>query len=590
MTRAHVLPLLLLAACGGSNDAPLPPLPDTTRSLAFSVVRADQPTTASLTLTNPFASRAELTLLEELSEPFSLAFAAARVDGDASQTLDVVVTPPGPDTLAGEFVLRWRQLSSNRTQDVRVTVSAEAESPQLTTTPARLAFDALGSQVLTITNRSAVTPITVGALATLPEELRAIAPPLPATLAPGDALFFTLEVIALPATTLDLEAVVETSAGAVRVPVTVEPPVFQEREITEFGAVTLVGGASDILEVELGPDAVSLTIEATDDSGSLLGLGLLEGPDGVVYENASLTGPFFWLPTTRSFAATLPNSDDDEVQLVPGGGTYRFRLRRFTGSTSSLQVRAIVLNRPDATAVTGELALNVFLAQGLEVDETDARLQGILAETDRIFSSRGLRLGDIGYYTLDEARFDDITSDGQFRELLTQSSIATEERLNLFFVRTAFGNGVLGVAARIGGPTINGTRNSGVMVDYDFGSVATSGYVTAHEIGHFMGLFHTVERTGSHDIIGDTAECPATGTSADCPIVGNRYLMHWQVLPFDPVITPGQANVLLVHPFVRIPRAPSTQAVAAPAPGPIGLLPDNWCGCRDHVESALKAR
>src|SRR5438309_445465 len=50
------------------------------------------------------------------------------------------------------------------------------------------------------------------------------------------------------------------------------------------------------------------------------------------------------------------------------------------------------------------------------------------------------------------------------------------------------------------------------------------GTTAAHEIGHYLGLYHTSERDGSeHDPIDDTPEC-AAGDSA-CPDAAN--VMFW---------------------------------------------------------------
>ena len=122
-------------------------------------------------------------------------------------------------------------------------------------------------------------------------------------------------------------------------------------------------------------------------------------------------------------------------------------------------------------------------------------------------------------------------------------------------------------------------RASGVMVDWDFGSAEQLGYVAAHELGHFLGLLHTTEQDGSHDLIDDTLECPATGTSATCDPEGAGNLMHWRVTPADPLLTDGQGLVLLGHPLVGPPRVQLAAAPPPRAPPLLAALPDGWCGC-----------
>ncbi len=107
-------------------------------------------------------------------------------------------------------------------------------------------------------------------------------------------------------------------------------------------------------------------------------------------------------------------------------------------------------------------------------------------------------------------------------------------KVNIFFVEDLYSEGTLGISAGIpGSQGVKGNRN-GVLVSL---SSHVSGNkiddqllaeTAGHEMGHFLGLFHTTESNGIyHDPISDTPECSFT-TSNQC---GQQYgadnLMFW---------------------------------------------------------------
>ncbi|MEZ4464092.1 MAG: zinc-dependent metalloprotease family protein [bacterium] len=99
-----------------------------------------------------------------------------------------------------------------------------------------------------------------------------------------------------------------------------------------------------------------------------------------------------------------------------------------------------------------------------------------------------------------------------------------------------FGTDVAGVAGGLPGPPIlAGTTRSGVAVSMDIGlSPRATGQVIAHELGHYLGLLHTVEPGGLPDPLPDTPDDPADTANLMAPRVTDA-----------PVgLTPQQGEVL----------------------------------------------
>ncbi len=348
------------------------------------------------------------------------------------------------------------------------------------------------------------------------------------------------EFILRPAAPYDSMAIRVTAVGRIKA----------EERITDFGTLALDGsGRTPILTVEVPADAISLSMEGVAGVSDVVGLDTLTGPGGKVYENAQSTGPYQWgfkvfswggMDPPHAFLATVPNSDRAGVQLVPGGGTYTFSLRRRSGTSLSMRVRAFVERRAPEVPIGGLLDLNIFLADGIwptaASASSDAPLQSILSNAERILEAQGIRLGDISYYDLKDQKWD-LVHMSDYRKLLRLSSAASMERVNLFYVK-GFDSPALGLSGTVSGPKRNGTSVSGVVCLYSPNDVSQTGLVTAHEIGHYLGLWHTWEQDGSVDLLDDTSAGWMSGNLMDRRLGGST-------------LTAGQGLVMRSHPHIR---------------------------------------
>jgi hypothetical protein len=256
-------------------------------------------------------------------------------------------------------------------------------------------------------------------------------------------------------------------------------------------------------------------------------------------------------------------------------------------------------------------------AVGLRADDflTGANPRRFVARLATLLAGGGICLGTVTFYdapTWAQDRFgtgvtvNDGSPDGPLGQLSTLSAEPpgiVGPRLPVFLVPRLLpcnpntGTCVVGVDGTIPGPaTVNGTVRSGAAVsmedllfetapgvcaspvlDLRCGADRTA-YVAAHEIGHFLGLYHVTESTGAHhDPFTDTPRCVCdlcNGPSfsqfscSDSRFVlsqrmctqgveacsGGRNLMFW--LLGDPVLTqgilsPDQGRVMRTSPVVR---------------------------------------
>lgn len=277
-----------------------------------------------------------------------------------------------------------------------------------------------------------------------------------------------------------------------------------------------------------------------------------------------------------------------------------------------------VLIRPGPVAAAGTMDLDLYLVTNRYTSTTAAadpsmtRMRTTLAS---YLSRAGITLGAVNFLDASDAvkaryaagvNVDDLTPCGEVATVLQLAPAGTA--MTLFLVNSlnsqAGGYSVVGQDGAIPGPaTVGGTVASGALVsieDLTFtsspgscqGDVDLSGcgadftaYVGAHEAGHYLGLYHVSESTGTlFDPVKDTPTClcsacaptaervncyggaftPSTYEvdNADCskqridptsPCGGGDNLMFWLV---DGTLSTGtisaqQASIVRASPAVR---------------------------------------
>ena len=327
-----------------------------------------------------------------------------------------------------------------------------------------------------------------------------------------------------------------------------------------------------------------------------------------------------------SFALVLDGNGDADVlanRIEAPSGTLAFDMNDSDSKNFSeqhiLPYTVVVPNHPSVTMEAGKWELNLLATEDVEVtataliqtaeqdtqtlsarvilvlsddqdlDATSAaenpEFQALLNGIADVFSQAGIQFSVVETLGVDADQATEYgvldSIDGENSELaqLLRLGGDTDDRvINLFFVEDiAVGSGRTRIAGVSGGtpgpPTFNGTGRSGVAINLssflaDPTDIDTTIITTAHEVAHFLGLFHTSEKNGGgedsegFDHLADTPQCEigndANGNGLlsveECSDADGFNLMFWTAAsaPIDNIrLTEDQGVVLRKNPMVH---------------------------------------
>ncbi len=335
-------------------------------------------------------------------------------------------------------------------------------------------------------------------------------------------------------------------------PIDGRDPQSEEDQVV-YGRVDIVDGRSDLLDLVVPTDTLSLTLVAAGDESVMYTVEHLEDANGRVIvserpEGVEITddhrrltpfpGPF--LSPNRSASAstavgTLLAPNNPDIRVPPG--TWRFGLGALGEQgrvTTTASVTAII-KRAGTPQVTGALTVHFFFtgARGWTAGtaENNPEFQEAFGRMRRVYEAVGVRLDDPTYDDIPE-RFR-LVDAGPQEPGPNESTLHQMFRLNdydsgvaLFFVdRIGTGqNGgfIAGISGGTPGPALQGSSvRGGIAISTEMlPDPASIGHVMGHETGHFLGLFHTQELSGGiSDQIQDTEDGPGGNDNLMFPTV-----------------------------------------------------------------------
>jgi len=331
--------------------------------------------------------------------------------------------------------------------------------------------------------------------------------------------------------------------------------------------------------VALPSDVLSATLRVRQTSGAALQMSF----DGVAQRSTTffdlttlsmLTDvPNRWIPldTFEDITMLIPNSTPDRVSLV--GANLRFSIVAFPrtmGDAATIRVSPSVLVRRGADSGMTTFDISVHLVSvgvTAAAAPTDARVQAMLARMNEVLGGAGLRIGNVSYIDNPSSSLSIISSaegqDSELAQLFRLSAPVTGRVISLFLVRGIDTGGggfnTLGIAGGIPGPVdVHGTMHGGVVLAFDPGVVGGgtgggrfAGMIAAHELSHYLGLFHVTERVrpcavGETPDAGSCAPFGGGDTLIDTTLGDTSNLMNWSVVGSgsNTAISAGQGYVL----------------------------------------------
>lgn len=283
-------------------------------------------------------------------------------------------------------------------------------------------------------------------------------------------------------------------------------------------------------------------------------------------------------PTANPIIKLNPASPEGDpiTVLIPNGpgsvvtsAGYRALVSSFVRPASPAEVDLTQMTRSSTgTAIDLDLFYVGVPHPSAPTDPPPAYVATAIQRIDAIWASAGIHVGDVRQHVLVgqlAQQFSIIDMNPQslldpwpdLPRLFELSAGVGRPSVPIFLVRDVAQT--LGISGDIPGPQgVHGTAGSGIAISLGpinaGGSTSDGidlGRVMAHELGHFLGLFHTTEQDGSSiEPLDDTPECPASHDTngdgvvspSECSGFGADNLMFWA--PVGENVTPEQDQVV----------------------------------------------
>ena len=356
----------------------------------------------------------------------------------------------------------------------------------------------------------------------------------------------------------------------------VEPPTDAAPEFPGDGWIahlalgataTASSGLSPASRFWLPEGTTALQVTLTAPRGHLLQLAELTGDGAPIVPGDWLQKaqqPWLSLGAGQRVRATawqaaflIANAPD--VPLLPGPWQLRAFAFDYDPATearqptaTTLDVDVTLLRKP--SAAHGSIALNLCLSGARGITAANAlahpRVIAALARGRATWAKAGIDVSEVRAFDVPVAALDVAHDDGEDLEFaaLLRLAAGQPDGIPIFLMETVELRTTTGIVSAAGltaglpSPTSMGGPRTGMALALQYDAPDLLGVVMAHEIGHFLGLFHVVEAAspGQEPITDPLTDTLATPDN----------LMYYAPTPSQLGLTPQQGAVARAGPWV----------------------------------------
>ena len=305
---------------------------------------------------------------------------------------------------------------------------------------------------------------------------------------------------------------------------------FSVSEITQT-----TGNGYKIGSFVVPSNGLSFTLSIFSDNNSLVYFASLTDPDASnLLDNTSTPNIY---AQTSGFGAL---SYGGGSMLVPYSSSFSAKAGTWSFIASNND-RVYLGLRTGSTPSSTTISIQPYIT-GTTWSASD--ISATLTVMSNIYSTNGITLTIKDTITISESQYSTISS--SFSNSTTSALISqgSTDTVNLFFVEDQLSgeSAAYGVSGGLPGPTGIASSWNGVLNFLTAHATGTTlntqllGETAAHEMGHWLGLYHTSESTGtSFDPLSDTAECPISRDNdsdgkvypEECDGYGADNVMFW---------------------------------------------------------------